>query len=84
MTNPLLPSTLPVTIAAAIAGVSPAAFTAHIAPLLETKDGRIVTRSLEENLDRLISPTEYLQADRKRDKARSKQRYRNGRRALDR
>jgi hypothetical protein len=77
MTNPLLPSTLPVTIAAALAGVSPACFAAHIAPMLETENGRIVTRSLERNLDRLLTPEEFLAADRKRDKARQYQRNRS-------
>jgi hypothetical protein len=77
MSNPLLPSTLPISISAAIAGVSPAAFTAHILPMLETENGRVVTRSLERNLDRLITPEVYLTADRKMDKARQYQKDRN-------
>jgi hypothetical protein len=81
MTNSLLPSTLPVTIAAAIAGCSPAAFARHVLPLIETENGRVVTRSLERNLDRIITPEVYLAADRKRDGAREYQRARsNGRR----
>jgi hypothetical protein len=76
MTNSLLPSTLPVTIAAAIAGTSPAAFSRHILPMLETENGRVVTRSLERNLDRIITPEVYLAADRKRDGAREYQRAR--------
>jgi hypothetical protein len=77
MTSPLLPLTLPVTIAAALAGVSPAAFSRHILPMLETENGRVVTRSLERNLDRVITPEIYLAADRKRDGAREYQRDRS-------
>jgi hypothetical protein len=80
----LLPVTLPITIASAIAGVSAESFRRHILPMLETENGRVVTRSLERNIDRVITPEEFLTADRKLDKARSKQRYRNERRAFDR
>jgi hypothetical protein len=49
--------------------------------MLETENGRVVTRSLERNLDRIITPEVYLAADRKRDGAREYQRaLSNGRR----
>jgi hypothetical protein len=81
MTNPLLPSPLPVTIAAAIAGCSPAVFVRHVLPLIETENGRVVTRSLERNLDHFISAEQYLAADRKQDGIRQKARSRGRRRA---
>ena len=72
----MIDNLVPVTIAAAIAGTSPAAFSRHILPMLETENGRVVTRSLERNLDRIITPEVYLAADRKRDGAREYQRAR--------
>jgi hypothetical protein len=75
MTNSLLPSTLPIATAAVIAGTSPAAFTRHILPILRTDErGYVVTRSLEENMDRFITPEIYLAAERKRDGPRAYQR----------
>ena len=70
----LLPSSLPVATASIIAGVSPTAFTRHVLPLLATDErGRVITRSLEQNLDRLITAEQYLIAERKRDVARTYQ-----------
>src|ERR1700730_947162 len=75
MTNSLLPRTLPVATAAIIAGTSPAAFTRHVLPILRTDErGYVERRSLEENMDRLITPEIYLAAERKRDGAREYQR----------
>jgi hypothetical protein len=55
MTSSLLPSTLPISVAAVIAGVSSVTFNRHILPALQTDEhGRVLTRSLEENLDRII------------------------------
>jgi hypothetical protein len=71
----LLPSSLPVATASILAGISPTTFARHVAPLLETDErGWIITRSLEVNLDRLITAEQYLLAERKRDKARKYQR----------
>jgi hypothetical protein len=75
MTNSLLPVSLPISLAAVIAGVSPVTFNRHILPALQTNErGRVLTQSLQQNLDKVISPEEFLQAERKRDGAREYQR----------
>jgi hypothetical protein len=75
MTNSLLPASLPISVAAVIAGVSPVTFNRHILPALQTDErGRVLTKSLQENLDKVISLEDYLTAERKRDGAREYQR----------
>jgi hypothetical protein len=78
--DPLLPTTLPITTAALIAGLSPATFKARCiaTSAVMIRDGRVVTRDLENHLGRAITAAEYLSADRARDPARIYQRRYRG------
>jgi hypothetical protein len=76
MHDPLLPTTLPLAVASRIAGLSPATFrTRCIATGAVRMDGaRVVLASLAQHLGRTITSTEFLKADRARDRAREWQR----------
>jgi hypothetical protein len=79
MHDPLLPMTIPVTTAAAIAGLSPATFKARCIETgaVRIEAGRVVLASLAAHLGRKITAADYLSADRARDRARTYQaRYR--------
>jgi hypothetical protein len=82
--DPLLPTTLPITTAALIAGLSPATFKARCiaTSAVMIRDGRAVTWDLEKHLGRKITTAEYLSADRARDRARGYQRSYRGKKNL--
>jgi hypothetical protein len=72
-----LPTTIPISTAAALCGLSPATFKARCiaTSAVMVRDGRVVLTSLERHLGRSVTADEYLRADRARDPARNYQRH---------
>jgi hypothetical protein len=70
-----LPSSITISTAAALCGLSPATFKARCiaTSAVMVRDGRVVLTSLERHLRRSITAEEYLKADRARDRARTYQ-----------
>lgn len=78
MTHQLLPRDCSVVVAAKIAGLSAATFKARCLDtgIVKTEAGRVMLASLAEHLQRRISETDYLRANRSRDAVRERARER--------